>query len=164
MEKNVGLETLQVWRKAMSFAIIVTKELIPLLPIQEKWCLSSQLRRSAQSIPANIAEGHGRYYYQEDIHFCYIARGSLEEAYTQILLSEQLGYVTQIVCDKYKKDVEELRRMLNGYITFLKKSKRGEHEPGFSSIMHEDSIDYLVRNERIEVNSEQSEPENQSPD
>lgn len=74
-----GLEKLDVWRKAQSFAVHIHQEILPKLPKDEKWSLTQQIRRSSQSIPANIAEGHGRYYFQENVRFCYIARGSLEE-------------------------------------------------------------------------------------
>ena len=74
-DKKTGIETLKVWQKAMDLAVKVYREIIPLLPVEEKYALASQLRRSAQSIPANIAEGYGRYYYQDNIRFCYIARG-----------------------------------------------------------------------------------------
>ncbi len=53
----------------------------------------TNLRRSVQSIPANIAEGYGRFYYQESIRFCYIARGSLEETFNHITLAQQLHYL-----------------------------------------------------------------------
>ncbi len=78
MAEEKGLETLQVWQKAVTFAIKVQREILPLFPPEEKWAMAQQLRRSVQSIPGNIAEGYGRYYYQESIQFCYIARGSLE--------------------------------------------------------------------------------------
>lgn len=78
-----GLEKLDVWCKARDFAVRVHKELLPLLPAEEKWALSQQIRRSSQSTPANIAEGHGRFYFQDNVRFCYIARGSLEETLSQ---------------------------------------------------------------------------------
>ena len=74
-----GLESLKVWQKARALAVLVCKELLRMVPIEEKFALSQQLRRAVQSVPANIAEAHGRYHYQDAIRFCYIARGSLDE-------------------------------------------------------------------------------------
>lgn len=56
-----GLESLQVWQKAMQFAITICRDLLPTLPIEEKYALTDQPRSSVQSIPSNIAEGFGRY-------------------------------------------------------------------------------------------------------
>jgi len=47
-----------------------------------------------QSIPANIAEGYGRYYYQDNVRFCYIARGSLEETLSHLVLAHELNYIS----------------------------------------------------------------------
>ena len=99
---------------------------------------------STQSIPANIAEGYGRFYYQEGVRFCYIARGSLEEAFTQISLAHKLGYVTQNIFDECNGDIIELRRLINGYISYFKKSKRGENEPGSIHAVHEDPTQYQI--------------------
>jgi four helix bundle protein len=74
-----GLETLEAWKKANEFALVIYREVLPKLPVEEKWNLDQQIRRAAQSVPANIAEGHGRFYYQDEVRFCYIARGSLTE-------------------------------------------------------------------------------------
>jgi len=74
---------LEAWQKAQKLALLVCREVIPLLPAEEKYALAQQLRRAVQSAPANIAEGHGRYHYQDAIRFCYIARGSLQEALSQ---------------------------------------------------------------------------------
>ena len=92
MTDEKGLETLQVWQKSLAFAVHVCKDILSKIPAQEKWVLIDQLRRSVQSIPANIAEGYGRFYFQESIRFCYTARGSLEEAFSHITLAHQLGY------------------------------------------------------------------------
>jgi four helix bundle protein len=72
-----GLETLEVWKMAKDLALTVYKQVLPKLPDEEKWNLNTQIRRAALSISANLAEGHGRFYYQENVRFCYIARGSL---------------------------------------------------------------------------------------
>ncbi len=102
----------------------------------------SQMRRAAQSIPANIAEGYGRYYYQEGIHFCYIARGSLEEVFTQICLAHKLGYISEDAFSIFYREIEDLRRLLNGYILFLRKNKRGEKDPGNSNQIRDSAVQY----------------------
>jgi four helix bundle protein len=86
-----SLETLEVWKKSKEFAVRIYREALPLLPPEEKWNLNQQLRRASTSIPANIAEGYGRFYYQEIIRFCYIARGSLEETLIGYLKRNKQG-------------------------------------------------------------------------
>ncbi len=63
----------------------VTERLFLLLPPEEKWAMTQQIRRCTQSIPANIAEGYGRYYYQDNVRFCYNARGSLAETLSHLV-------------------------------------------------------------------------------
>lgn len=139
-----GLDTLKVWQHAMAFATEICRQVLPLLPTEEKWCLSSQLRRAVQSIPANIAEGYGRYYYQDSVRFCYYARGSLEETFSHLSLAHNLAYINDERYTHLLTEIQELRRMLNGYISFLKRSKRGLTEPGSNLPIHEDPAIYSV--------------------
>ena len=142
--EDKGLETLQVWQRAMAFAVKVCRQVLPSLPSQEKWSLVDQLRRSVQSIPANIAEGYGRFYYQESIRFCYIARGSLGETFNHIMLAQRLNYLNDETFQSLTSEIQEIRRMLNGHISFLKASKRGAAEPGASLAVHEAQLPYLT--------------------
>ncbi|MGZ9223613.1 MAG: four helix bundle protein [Anaerolineales bacterium] len=139
-----GLEKLDVWCKARDFAVRVNKEILPLLPAEEKWSLNQQLRRSSQSIPANIAEGHGRFYFQDNVRFCYIARGSLEETLSHIVYAHKVGYVSETIYKSIASDGETLNRLINGYIGFLKKSKQGANEPGASYAVHDLTSDYII--------------------
>jgi four helix bundle protein len=139
-----GLEKLDVWCKARDFAVRVHKEVLPLLPPEEKWSLNQQLRRSSQSIPANIAEGHGRYYYQENVRFCYISRGSLEETLSHIAYANRVGYISETQYKSLAVDGEDLTRLINGYIGFLKKSKQGANEPGAGYVLREKPSDYII--------------------
>lgn len=125
-----GLMSLVVWQKALQYAIFICKEVLPKFPDDEKWALTSQLRRSAQSVPANIAEGYGRYYYQEGVRFSYIARGSLEETYSHLTYAQKMGYLSDNEFNEILLQFDELRKLLNGFINYLKKSKRGVSEPG----------------------------------
>jgi four helix bundle protein len=135
--KKTGIDSLIVWQASLELAVKVCQDILNLLPSKEKYALTTQLRRSVQSIPANIAEGYGRYYYQDNVRFCYIARGSLEETVSHLILASKLGYISEDVLISYMQLTDELRRMLNGYIAFLKRSKRGENEPG--ATIREDS-------------------------
>lgn len=69
-----GLNRLQVYLAAQDLAQRVYSSVLPCLPPEEKWGLGSQIRRAAASVPANLAEGYGRYYYQETIRFCILPR------------------------------------------------------------------------------------------
>lgn len=140
-----GLEKLDVWCKARDFAVRVNKEILPLLPAEEKWSLNQQIRRSSQSIPANIAEGHGRFYFQDNVRFCYIARGSLEETLSHIVYAYKVGYVSETIYKSFAADGENLNRLINGYISFLKKSKQGATEPGANHSVREISPDYAIQ-------------------
>ena len=139
-----GLEKLDVWCKARDLAVRIHKEVLPLLPSEEKYALSQQLRRSSQSIPANIAEGHGRFYFQDNVRFCYIARGSLEETLSHIVYAYKVDYISEIIYKSFAVDGESLNRLINGYIGFLKKSKQGANEPGANYSVRDLPTDYIV--------------------
>jgi len=135
-----SLETLEVWKKAKDFSLMIYREVIPLLPSEEKW--NQQLRRSSSSIPANIAEGYGRFYYQEIIRFCYIARGSLEETLSHLVLCFELKYIPKELFDSLEQDGEKLTQLINGYVGYLKRSKQGQNEPGANHAIREDIVPY----------------------
>lgn len=123
IKDNQGLESLVVWCKSVDFAVDVCQAVVPMLPPEEKWALSSQLRRAVQSIPANIAEGYGRYNFQETIHFCYISRGSMAESKTYILLAHRLGYIDDAIYQDYLSRLTDLGKMLHGFIKHLRNQK-----------------------------------------
>lgn len=125
-----GLESLKVWHKARELMVTVHKRVVPRLPPEEKWDLAKQIRRSSKSVAANIAEGHGRYYYQQGVFFCYIARGSLDETINHLVTAFELEYISEDLYREVRAMADETRRMLNGYILYLKQCRQGETEPG----------------------------------
>lgn len=137
-----GLERLDVWRKAKDFAVRVYREALPHLPPEEKWGMNQQLRRAAQSISANIAEGQGRFYYQENVRFCYIARGSLEETVSLLSLAYELDYIPKQTFAELVKDSNDLSKLVNGYIAYLKRAKQGAEEPGANRTIRENIPHY----------------------
>ena len=137
-----GLKRLKVWVRAKDFALKIYKQALPLLPSEEKWNLNQQLRRSSLSISANIAEGYGRFYYQDNVRFCYIARGSLEETLSHLTFSLEMNYISTELYKELETEGEEIDKMLNGYIGFLKKSKQGVNEPGANLAVHEEVAVY----------------------
>lgn len=139
-----SLESLETWKMAKEFTLRIYHEVLPLLPTEEKWNLNSQLRRAASSVPANIAEGYGRFYYQEIIRFCYIARGSLEETLSHLVLCSEMKYVPRALFDSLEQDGEKLTQLINGYIGYLKRSKQGQNEPGANHSIREGLAHYNV--------------------
>lgn len=137
-----GLEKLETWQKAREFANAIYREVMPLLPPEEKYNLASQMRRAATSIPANIAEGYGRFYYQSNILFCYNARGSLEETLSHLILAHDLGYINEKQFLTLKEKGNNLVLLINGYVAYLKRSKHGENEPGSPGFIKDEHQDY----------------------
>jgi four helix bundle protein len=91
-------------------------ELTVKFPEDEKYNLTSQLKRSSTSVYSNIAEGFGRYHYKENKQFCRIARGSLYETKAHMLFSHKRGYISQQILDEYLKRHTMLAVKLNNYI------------------------------------------------
>ena len=81
---NFGFEGLDLWKKVREFKNEI-RNLTRQLPSEEKYRLTDQLIRSSRSINANISEGHGRFTYSEQIHFCIQARGSLTETVNHLI-------------------------------------------------------------------------------
>lgn len=142
-----SFETLKVWQKAHMFTLDIYKRLVPLFPKDEKFVLTDQLRRSAKSIGANIAEGSGRFYYMDNVRFCYQARGSLDETINHLLVVRDLGYCSTEIYTDFRKQAEEIRRLLNGCIIWLKTQKIGSKEPGATLFIKEIPADYLAEPE-----------------
>ena len=109
---------LNVWQKSMDLVVLVYQSM-KFLPKEEMYALSSQIRRSVVSIPSNIAEGQQRNSLKEYIHFLYVAKGSLGELETQIIICERLGYLTSNQTEPIKALSSETGRMLNGLIKNL---------------------------------------------
>jgi four helix bundle protein len=112
------------------------------LPTEEKWNLNQQIRRSSLSVPANIAEGYGRYYYQDNIRFCYNARGSLEETLSHLVIAHEMNFIPKSLFDSLEQDGEKLTQLINGYIGYLKRSKNGQNEPGANLSIHDEFAPY----------------------
>jgi four helix bundle protein len=132
-----SFEKLTTWQKAHQLMLDVHKKLVPLLPKEEKYDLGDQVRRSSKSVPANIAEGAGRYYYMDNVRFCYNARGSLDETLNHLIAARDLGYCPIPLYEDLRVQIEEIRRLLNGYISWLKTKKIGENEPGANLTIRE---------------------------
>ncbi len=102
---------LLVWQKGMTLAKQVY-QLTQKFPAEERYGLTSQLRRAAVSVPSNIAEGQARRRTTEFLQFLSIAEGSLAELETQLLLSAELSYCKQTDVDPPLKEIDELQKML----------------------------------------------------
>ena len=105
-----------VWQKAMSLTVEAYR-LVRMLPKDEAFVLSDQIRRAAISIPSNIAEGHSRNSTKEFLNFLSIARGSNAELETQLELGIRLAYFPQEQGEKAVALAEEVGRMLTAIIS-----------------------------------------------
>ena len=121
-EKHQNFTDLEVWKKARILKNEI-KDLAGSFPAIEKYRLSDQLIRSSRSINSNISEGHGRYTFKEQLHFCIQARGSLSETMNHLIDAFDCKYISQIQLDYFEEKIEEVGRLLNGYISFLRKQQ-----------------------------------------
>jgi len=109
---------LKVWQKSYELCLKIYR-LTARFPREERYGLTSQIRRSAVSIPSNIAEGYGRKTTVDYIRLLYISYGSVCELETQILLAGDLGYIKKDDLDKVKEGIGEIERMLKALIKSL---------------------------------------------
>ncbi|MGD9310241.1 MAG: four helix bundle protein [Desulfosarcina sp.] len=109
---------LKVWQKAYDLCLLIYK-MTNSFPPDERYGLTAQARRSAVSVPSNIAEGYGRKTTADYVRMLYIAYGSLCELETQIMLSGDLGYLTDSSANNLKSHISEVERMLKALIKSL---------------------------------------------
>jgi four helix bundle protein len=100
-------------------------------PQNEMYGLMSQLRRAAVSIPSNIAEGQAHYTNREFVRFLRLARGSLAEIETQLLIAQDRKYVSKARVDELLKQTDELGRVLSGLIKSMKESLGDDRQTPF---------------------------------
>jgi four helix bundle protein len=114
---------LEVWQLCKSIRVEIWN-LCKSFPKEEKYRLSDQMIRSSRSATDCIAEGYGRYHYQENIQFCRQARGSLFELMNQLGTALECEYIDQNYFDEMIEKIKNAIRVLNGYINYLRNRKK----------------------------------------
>lgn len=114
---------LEVWKQSRELRKEIAL-LVKNFPSEEKFRLVDQTIRASRSVTANIAEGYGRFHYQENVQFCRISRGSLTELQDHLSVALDEGYIDEGLEKLFDIKIEECIRILNGYINYLLKSKQ----------------------------------------
>jgi len=98
--------------------------LVEKFPEKEKFALSDDMTRAARSATHNIAEGFGRFHFQENVQFCRQSRGSLDELLDQLITALDEKYITEDEYNRGKALVDKSLALLNGYINYLLRAKQ----------------------------------------
>ncbi len=117
---------LNVYKECRKFRMEVSAIVKQYFPKHERYLISAQILDASRSVTANIAEGHGRFYYQDNIKFCRNARGSLEETLEHLITAYDEKYIDTELLKKQKEQYESCLKLINGYIRYLRDSKRGK--------------------------------------
>jgi len=115
-----SFEEMPVWKKSMDLAVSIF-ELTEKLPRKEDYGLISQIRRSALSVPGNIAEGFGRKHTKDKLNFYYDSRGSLAETKNHLIYGHRVNYFAQTDFEKHRDIMEDIWKELNSLISSLEK-------------------------------------------
>ncbi len=111
---------LEVWNKGIELVkqvYLSTKK----FPKEEIYGLTNQMRRSSVSIPSNIAEGKMRQHTNEYVQFLYVALGSCGELDTQLIIAEQLGYISKQEASSFTDEIDHISRMIRNLIKTIRK-------------------------------------------
>jgi four helix bundle protein len=117
-----SFEDLDCWKICTEYRRDISK-LTKRFPKEERFCLTDQIIRASRSVTNNIAEGYGRFHFQENIQFCRQGRGSLFEVLDHLIIARDENYITieELLAFRIKSD--RCLALLNGYINYLKKMK-----------------------------------------
>ena len=113
---------LECWKKAREIRLFV-KEILSSVPKNEQFDLNDNMRRAARSCTRNIAEGYGRFHFQENIQFCRISRGSMFEIWDDLITCLDEKYITEQKFTDGEILIQDGIKILNGYIHYLEKAK-----------------------------------------
>lgn len=124
MSNFKSFEELDCWKEARNLRLYVKNTIITKIPDSEKYALIDQLKRASRSVGNNIAEGYGRFHYQENIQFCRIARGSLFETLDHVIVAYDEGYISEEELNQLREIHNKALLILNGYIKYLTNLKK----------------------------------------
>ena len=115
-------EDLDCWKKASQLRRDLS-EIVKKFSSEEKYRLVDQVIRASRSVTANIAEGFGRFHYQEYVQFCRQSRGSLYELIDHLIVAHESNLITLDELQKYKNQIGDCIAVINGFINYLLKAK-----------------------------------------
>ena len=115
-------EELECWKQCRLLRLFVAKQVVPVLPSEERYRLGDQLLRAARSTTANIAEGYGRFHYLDNAKFCSNARGSCWETLDHLITGNDEGFIATELLNQGRMLVNEGVKILNGYMSYLKRA------------------------------------------
>lgn len=136
MNEIVSYLDLDVWQQAR----VLVKNIYQLtrkFPKEEQFGLTTQLRRAVISVPSNIAEGCGRNHFKDSIQFFFIARASLYEVETQIIVSTDLGFLSEQELETILNQVTRCKKLLNGFINYFQKQTNNKQPTTINEILEE---------------------------
>ena len=117
-------EDLECWNRCRALRLFVAKQVVPVLPREERYRLGDQLLRAARATTANIAEGYGRFHYLDNAKFCSNARGSCWETLDHLITGSDEGLIATELLNQGRTLVNEAVKVLNGYMSYLKRAHR----------------------------------------
>jgi four helix bundle protein len=117
-----SFEDLECWKLASMLRRRLS-ELVKEFPQHEKFKLTDQIIRASRSVTANIAEGYGRFHYQEYIQYCRQSRGSLYELVDHLIVATDEKYISESLFKEFRIEIEKCITVLNGFINYLSKAK-----------------------------------------
>jgi four helix bundle protein len=122
-ESLKSFEDLDCWKagtEVRRFIMTIVKK----FPLEEKYSLTNDMTRAARSVTHNIAEGFGRFHFQENIQFCRQSRGSLQELLDQLITAVDESYISKEDFNVGKQHIDKALALLNGYINYLSRAKK----------------------------------------
>ena len=120
MNKSSSYKDLIIWQRSKDLAIKIYTQLED-FPNEERYSLTQQIKRCSISVPSNIAEGWGRSSDGSFVQFLRIAKGSLFEMQTQLLIAMELKFVSKEVFQEIDTEIDEIGKMINVFISRIKK-------------------------------------------
>ncbi len=118
-----SFEELKCWQSCRKVRIFIS-ELVKTYPKEEKFSLVDDMKRAARSTTHNIAEGFGRFHYQENVQFCRISRGSLYDLVDQLITSKDEGFINDKDYQEGRDLISNALALLNGYINYLSRKNK----------------------------------------
>lgn len=122
MNQTRTFEDLDCWKACRDLRLWLRGAVVSQFPPAEQFRLADQIIRAARSTTANIAEGYGRFHFQDNIRFCRLARGSLFELLDHLITAQDESLIGPAILEEARSRISECVRLLNGYTAWLKRS------------------------------------------